>query len=130
MRILRNTLPALVCISFIAALPAGAQEKPTRKPPVLRRGASHSAPANAKAASQLSASVDAGDAYLTPDGPRKLLRLAGAIAISADSGAPQFQEQLLSADKPLSGYKLSGQRGHGVTVLVAPSARKSEQLKR
>src|SRR6266540_573123 len=130
----RKRLPAFVFIFFIAAFPAAAQDKaadnkPAGNPPVLRRGASHSAPANAKAASQLAASLDAGDAYPTPDGPRKLLRLAGAVAVSADSESPQFREQLLAADKPLSGYKVSGRQGHGVTILVAPSASKGEQLK-
>lgn len=96
---------------------------------MLRRGASHNIPASAKAASQLASSVDVGDAYLTPEGPRKLSRLAGAVAVAANSDSPQFREQLLSADKPLSGYKVGDQRGHGVTVLMAPSVRKSEELK-
>src|SRR6266540_4864545 len=130
----RKRLPAFVFIFFIAAFPAAAQDKaadnkPAGNPPVLRRGASHSAPANAKAASQLAASLDAGDAYPTPDGPRKLLRLAGAVAVSADSESPQFREQLLAADKPLSGYKVSGRQAHGVTILLPPSAGKGEQLK-
>ena len=125
----RERLPAFVFILLIAAFPIAAQDKLAGKPPVLRRGASHSAPASAKAASQLAASIDAGDAYPAPDGPRKLLRLAGAVAISSDSESPQFREQLLAADKPLSGYKVSGRQGHGVTILVAPSAGKGEQLK-
>src|SRR5213594_2454907 len=129
MLIRRARLPGFVLILFMTALPAAAQDKPAGKPPVLRRGSSHSAPANAKAASQLAASLDAGDAYPTPDGPRKLLRLAGAVAVSADSESPQFREQLLAADKPLSGYKVNGRRAHGVTILVAPSAGKGKQLK-
>jgi uncharacterized repeat protein (TIGR01451 family) len=129
MLIQRIRLLVFVFIIFTAAWPAAAQDKPAGKPPVLRRGSSHSAPANAKAASQLAASIDAGDAYPAPDGPRKLLRLADAIAISSDSESPQFREQLLAADKPLSGYKVSGRRAHGVTILLAPSSGKGKQLK-
>ena len=89
----RDRLPVLIAIVLIAALPGAAQDKPANKPPVLRRGASHGAPANAKAASQLSASLDAGDAYATPDGPRKLLRLAGAIAVGADCDRDQVRRR-------------------------------------
>src|SRR5262245_25823157 len=123
----REGLPAFLFIVLMAALPAAAQDKPNGKPPVLRRGAPHTAPANAKIASQLLSSFDAGDAYPTPEGSRKLLRLAGAVSFSADCESPQFQEQLLAAGKPLSGYKVSGRRTHGATVLLAPAAAKGEQ---
>ena len=94
MTFFRNVLLAM--LTLVGALPAGAQDKPpdkTKHAPVLRRGASHGAPVSRQAATQLGSSFDAGDAYPAPAGQRKLLRLAGAIAVCANCESPAFQLQ-------------------------------------
>ena len=65
---------------------------------------------------QLFESVEAGDSYATPEGPRKLRRLAGALAVPAD-GKPS-----------LAGYESDGTSRHGLRVLRASDSEKRAQL--
>jgi uncharacterized repeat protein (TIGR01451 family) len=65
---------------------------------------------------QLFESVEAGDSYATPEGPRKLRRLAGAIAVAAD-------EKL-----SLAGYESDGRSPHGIRILRATDSEKRAQL--
>lgn len=65
---------------------------------------------------QLFESIEAGDSYATPEGPRKLRRLAGAIAVAAD-------EKL-----SLAGYESDGSSRHGIRVLRATDSEKRAQL--
>lgn len=130
MTFFRNVLLAM--LTLVGALPAGAQDKPpdkTKHAPVLRRGASHAAPASRQATTQLGSTFDAGDAYPTPAGPRKLLRLAGAVALCADCESPEFHRQLAGPGLPLAGFTPAGRRAHGVTILNSSPAEKQRQLK-
>ena len=65
---------------------------------------------------QLFESVEAGDSYATPGGPRKLRRLAGALAIPADE------------KQSLAGYESDGTSRHGIRVLRATDSEKRAQL--
>lgn len=123
MNFIPRRLAVLLALTLAAPSPALAQAAPdgVAKPrPVLRRGAPHTA-VNRQAAMQLADSFDVGDAYATPNGPRKLLRLADAIAVSADAEEPGFRARLTAAGTPLAGFKATGRAAHGISVLKAPA---------
>ena len=62
---------------------------------------------------QLAASIDAGDAYATPDGPRKLRRLTDAIA--------------LPAGQTPAGFAPAHQGGHGLSVFKPAALQKQSR---
>ena len=129
MSFMKHHLVSLITLALAVAplapaqTPKGATEKPR---PILRRGATHPG-AGRQAAGQLAASIDAGDAYATPSGPRQLLRLANAVAVCADCATPEFQTQLMRPGKALAGFKSSGRGRQGIAILksVSPSTKQA-----
>lgn len=71
-----------------------------------------------EAARQRAAGVEAGDAYPTPAGLRRLQRLADAMAVAADPAAPEFRSALLDPGRPLEGFAPGRPGGQGITVLT------------
>ena len=128
---LPRTVLFLVLLLDAALAPAQNVAGPkSTKPPVLRRGASHAAPASRQAATQLASSFDAGDAYRSSTGQRKLLRLAGALAVTANLDSPEFQRQLTAPGRPLASFAPAGKpQAHGITLLNATSTEQRRQLK-
>lgn len=72
----------------------------------------------------MEASFDAGDFYLTPEGPRPLLRLAGSVAVRFKPQVSRREglQQLAGTNGPLHRYVPGADSGPGITVLQAPSA--------
>ncbi|MFM1770697.1 MAG: Calcium-dependent protease precursor [Verrucomicrobiota bacterium] len=99
-------------------LAAGVAAGQDRARPVAR-GASGGRAPHLAAARQWAASVDAGDSYPTPQGPRRLRRLGEAIAVSADPASAEFQSQLLAPGRPLAGFAVRRGAGRdGLTLLT------------
>ena len=102
---------------FLAA--AHAADKPGRffaPVPQKARGTKPHGPPPRELSRQLFESVEAGDSYATPEGPRKLRRLAGALAIRGDE------------KQSLAGYEAEGRSRHGIRVLRATDSEKRSQL--
>ncbi|MEY2407589.1 MAG: large repetitive protein, partial [Verrucomicrobiota bacterium] len=125
---LHHHFAALVLLGGL--LPAVAdQSLDALKPqPTLRRGATRAFPASRQAAQQLLATVDAGDVYASAYGPKKLLRLADAIAVSADGDAGEFHRQLAAPGKALEGFVTTGTRAQGIAVLKSPREERQKYL--
>jgi len=73
--------------------------------------------------------VDAGDFYMTPSGHRRLLRLAGAMAVrfKSTTSKPAGLRELLAAGGPLKKFTLDFESGQGVTILQASQSERELQ---
>jgi len=71
-----------------------------------------------KEARQRADSIDAGDAYTTAQGPRRLYRLAGAVAVKAKSQAVRasLQQRLTALNGVLSEHEVYVELGQAITV--------------
>src|ERR1041385_2684496 len=83
------------------------------------------------AAGQLQNSVDAGDSYSTPAGPRRLLRLSGAMAIQAkpDPAARESLNKLSATNGALRGYSAHREPLGSITLLQAPRSERERQAR-
>ncbi|HOW98915.1 MAG TPA: hypothetical protein PK634_14135, partial [Kiritimatiellia bacterium] len=81
-------------------------------------------PPDASAASPRPGAVDAGDFFLTPKSSRPLWRVAGMVALRAETGADgqALARQLIARGGPIQGYSLGQDVGHGYQLLAAPEA--------
>ena len=75
--------------------------------------------------------VDAGDSYVTPKGPRRLLREAGAVAVRPAQRTNQSAliEALTRAGSPLESWVEDWQAGRGYTVLRQPARETVSRLR-
>jgi subtilisin family serine protease len=75
--------------------------------------------------------IDAGDFYKTPSGERKLLRLAGSIAVqfTDPKDKEKIASDLIAPGGALSGYEASAESGEGVIVFKAPPAEREQHLR-
>jgi uncharacterized repeat protein (TIGR01451 family) len=78
-------------------------------------------------ARQLAESIEAGDAYATPTGPRKLRRLVGAMAVKL-SKADQAAERLVAPGQSLAHYTSAARTVGGFTLFQASADEKRRQL--
>jgi subtilisin family serine protease len=76
-------------------------------------------------------SVDAGDAYATPNGRRALRRLAGAVAVELPEPAqrPAVLSRLAAADGPLPGYTVDAEPREGLAIFRAARSERQRQIK-
>lgn len=107
-------LPAVAVLLVTGLLSAPAQLRPV---PRGKAGPAVRFP-HRQAALQWAASVEAGDQYFTPDGPRTLRRLPDAFAVSGDASTPGFREQLLAPGQALAGFTAGKPGPMGITVVT------------
>jgi len=105
----------------------GARDSKTNGTPNAVRGLA----SREKAADQLSNSFDAGDSYSTPAGKRRLLRLAGSVAIQVKPGtqARGSLNELSSVNGPLKSYTGRAEPASGLTLLQAPRDERERQAR-
>ncbi len=81
-------------------------------------------------ADQLANSVEAGDSYATPRGPRRLRRLAGAIALRVPREDQNVVVQKLTVPgAPLEGYTVESEHAGAIVVLKSSDEERQRQMK-
>ncbi len=102
-------------------------DRPRKETPGSLRGLA----TRAQAAEQLAQSFDAGDSYQAPSGKKRLLRLAGTVALQAQPEA-QTRASLneLSGERgPLKHYTAHATSSKGLTLLHSPRSEGERQLR-
>ena len=119
-----------VAMTWAAAAPVGANTPPggsgqRKETPGSLRGLA----SRQQAAEQLAQSFDAGDFYQAPSGKKRLLRLAGTVALQARPGAQTRASlnELSSERGPLKHYTAHATSSKGLTLLHSPRSESERQ---
>src|SRR5438552_3374145 len=104
---------------------SGAPQNPPPVHPVRTRLAR--VPAR-ELARQLADSIDTGDAYVTPSGPRALRRLAGVVVVKPPVAVGAPKPDFTAPGQPLEGYVAAGRTVRSFTIFEAVPPEKRRQL--